>query len=329
VTTLSCALLLCLANAAGDAGPAYFHPDDVAAKSSLFAVSSEKMSSRFDAVQREMDRASVALEALDRNATLLGGRAPEPFRTWAQDTRKQANGEFLTIQRFVDTLTTDFQKTFEAALDRAIAAMPPDSRPSPCRKIGVAGFTGPGASVGHCTGEDRNAALANVLDADPALARDVHAMLALEWPAFHVASAPQVPVAVTGTARVIDLDSVVGRLVKEKVDALGAAHDDALEPVRADLESDQENTRAKAVAQGQALRAHYEAQMAGVGALLLDSLAKSLERGAKKGWPSEIAVCGNPRMLGGCVGEDVTEQILPLLADDARLRKALESAPSP
>jgi hypothetical protein len=142
-----------------------------------------------------------------------------------------------------------------------------------------------------CSGDDLNAAIAKVIDADPVLQKAVADLNGAAWPELAVAPAPQPVVPITGDANWMNLGAVAKALIP---DALGAAKDS----LEADLEGLREGLESR---DPQALSAAQEKKDAYLGKLTasgttLRALLDDAVRGKKKGTPS-IGYCANPAGL--------------------------------
>ncbi len=314
--------VLLLAGPLVAAANGFYHPDDVATASALFGRAAEASTRAFDAAQADLDRASDALVALDRNAALLGGHAPAGFEAYAVALRREGAAGRASVQSFVDGLVTGFEAAFRAALDRALPVVA-GGRPTVECHAGRGGPPGGPVIPGRtrCPGIDLNAGLARAMDADPILRAEVDRLLAAPWPGFALEGAVQPVVPLTGSAAWIRMDAVVEALVARDMAAIEAADRTAREPLEADIAEGDDTSRRVALAEARALRAHYEAAMATLGGRLLDALAEALRRAG--GAPPAVGLCPNPVALGGCPGPDVTEGVLPLLLADRRLRRVL------
>ena len=167
--------LLALRAGPSAAETAFYHPEDIRQLSQVFMAAQDRAARGADQTQAQLEAAGPVLVELDRDGTLVGGRAQPEFIQYAQDVRKQATGSFLRIQAFVDVFTDDFQATFEAAVERALPEVGAGLQVEQCKATGIH------ALLGHsqCEGQDLNAALAARLDEDPVLRAQVEEILAI------------------------------------------------------------------------------------------------------------------------------------------------------
>ncbi|MBN1336385.1 MAG: hypothetical protein JXB39_10530 [Deltaproteobacteria bacterium] len=307
----------------------FYHPDDVAEASSLFGRAAAATGGAFEAAQADLDRASRALVALDRNAALLGSRAPDGFADYSLALRRDGARGLASVQSFVDALITAFEADFGAALQRALPGVAEGQPTVECR----ATMALPGGPVipgrTHCPGRDLNAGLARAMDADPALQADVDRLLATPWPGFALSGVTQPVVPLTGVQAFLRMDAVVEALIAPRIAAIEAQDRAARTPLEADLEEGDETARGAAMEAAEALRVRYEAAMGALGGRLVDALAEALPRLEGQGAPEAVGLCPNPAALGGCPGQDVTDTVLPLLQADRRLGEALDPRQQP
>jgi hypothetical protein len=300
---------------------AYYHPDDVAKASAVFNAAAERLGPAFDSRQSELARWGASLEELELGTALLGPACPEATRAWALETRKEVTAQFLLVQKHVDGIQDGYAQSFGDALARALPKVPGGASAVQCQAKGT-GF-GPSMSrSASCTGEDLNAAIAKVLDADPVLQQAVADLNGASWPELSAQPAPQPVVAITGEARWMNLGAVAKKLLPEVL----RAERDSLE---ADLEEIQEALEARdpqALAKAQAQKDAYLAKLAASGATLRALIDEAVRAHEKKQGTRSVAYCANPPRLGGCAGEDATETVLAALRADAKFTKALDKA---
>ncbi len=312
-------LLLCTAALAGE--PGYYHPDFVGPHSSLFDKASAHVAEQFGAIEGEMARVSPALVELDQGTALCAQRAPDGFLAYAEELRKQSNGQTARVQAFVDTLVDDFEVTFGGAMERVLAVATDGYDVTLCKAEGVHALMG----RSQCQGTDLAPAIGKAMDSDADLLEDVDEIIALEWPSFEVEGRAQPVVPITGVGAHIDLSALTHALVGDSIAETKARHAAALEEIEADLEEGETlSIRTAALEKAQDYREIYERDLAAIGETLFEAVEVSLGRLQKKGAPAAVGVCANPQSLGGCTGEDVTETVLPLLLADKKLLKALQ-----
>lgn len=301
------------------ADPAYYHPDDVAAASDLFIRASSRTAGAFEQRQQALAEASDALGRLDRNAALCGSRAPDELKAHVEAVRREATGQFLKIQAFVDVLTEDFQETFGEALQRAIQDLEGDWTLTQCRTSGVQAMMGKGG----CEGENLNPVLARALDVDPGLQAEVAEILEVPWPDFELQPESRPPIPVTGSEHHAHLGPLADAFLQDRIEAVDAWYAEAssaLEPVEETSSGTADPARME---ERKALREEYDRKMAEVGDALFEALDTAQKRLEKDGLPPSLGLCANPDSLGGCEGEDVTGEVLPILQDCGRFVKAV------
>ncbi len=306
---------LALLLAAALAAPAgHYHPDNVAAKSRVFASAAEASGPAFEAAQDALGRVGRGLAQLEIGAALLGDRAPAGFDAWATGIRRTATGQYLRLQKHVDLLGDDYSRVFGDALTRAVAAEKGDL----VECTGGSGIQAlmrrPGATA--CPGEDRNGALARRIDADAELSKAVAAINAVPFPEVGVEPKTWAPATVTGAARWFDVATVARKAAGPALERDAQALEAALAP----LESGIDAGDAAAVAEAERARAAYEAALATHGAALLEAAAKALDKAGL----SDVGACPNPASLGGCAGADATKDVLAALLADKKFVKVAE-----
>lgn len=311
-------LLLCTAALAGE--PGHYHPDQVGQHSKVFVEASAKVAERFGAVEAEMARVSPDLVQLDQAAILCSRRASQEFSSYAATVRRDGAHQTAVVQAFVDTLVEDFERTFGSAMERALPAATEGYEVSLCKGSGIHALMG----RTQCEGTDLAPLIGKQMDLDELLAADVAEILGLEWPGFEVQGHTQAVVPITGVGGFVQFDLLVDILVAQRVKGIQARHAAALEEVAPDLEEGETRAqREQALQKAQDLREIYESELADLGEELFAAVEASLGRNARKGAPAAVGVCANPKNLGGCSGEDLTDIVMPLLEADKKLAKAL------
>ena len=298
---------------------AYYHPSDVAQASTVFHAAAERLVPTFDAQQAALSKVGASLEDLELGVALLGPSCPETTRAWGLETRKQLTAQFLLLQRHVDSIQDGYAQAFGDALARALAKVPGGSTATECQSKGPSFGPSMGRST-SCSGDNLNATIAKVIDADPALQKAVADLNGAAWPELTVTPAAQPVVPITGEASWMNLGAVAKALVPDVI----SAEKDALE---ADLEGLQEGLESKdpaALAKAQGRKDAYLANLAGNGAMLRGLIDEAV-RAKKKGVPS-VGYCANPPGLGGCNGTEVTDAVLAQLRADPKFAKALDKA---
>jgi hypothetical protein len=313
--------MLCLFAALALAGGTY-DPDDVAARSSLFAKASDVAGTTFQDRSETASALAAALRRYETSLDLLGARAPAAERERRAAIRTAFNREFAVLQAFSDTMMDDFDAEFRAAVQRAVKGLGdvkeckreiPDGRPLP----GLPARTKPNPD---CGGEDLSPRIADAIDGDPKLQRAIDEILRLEWPKLTVPS--QAMAVIGGGDRWVEPYALVAKAAPKNLRAIDQADEDAREAFAAAIEAgspkeelarlkdDADRVTAATAARRSALA---EPLLAASGA----ALAKWRKKEAASGW------CANPTFLGGCVGADATAELVPRLLADAKVARAI------
>lgn len=313
-------LALALATAASAGEPAWYHPDEVAAQSAVFQAAAGELGPRYQALEDSLRRLSRPLEDLELATALAGDRLSRDTRAWAEQTRRTALAGHLQAQRHVDYVQDEYGRIFGAALQRALPTVSGGATARECASGGgVQAMMGRGAA---CEGVDLNPALARALDADPLLADEVARLNALPWPQVQVEPAPQPALALTGTGGWVQLAPLARALWPDRLERRTDDLDRELAPFEDALDAGDE----AALASAREARARYEAALAADGEVLLALVAEALEKKARKGG-ADVGACVNPVALGGCPGQDRTEEIIGLIGQDRRLQRGLAELP--
>jgi hypothetical protein len=304
------------------AGPGYYHPDDLAQQSTVYARAGASADA-FAAHERTAEQLSAALHDYELSLDLLGDRAPAAERTRYDELEKSYNRQFAVLQSFTNTMVDDFDGAFMGALGRALKSHPDAVECAAQIATGPAipGIGGRTKPNPDCKGDDLNAALAKAMDADPQLTKDVDGILARAWPELALPAAPQAPVG-TGT-RWASPSTLVRKGAPDALKAIDRTDDAARVDLEAAVESGvSPSEREELVKRAQAITAATAASRAALGAPILAAADAALAKWTKKGEPAS-AWCANPTILGGCTGEDATADLVERLLADKKVQGAL------
>lgn len=293
--------------------PAFYHPDDIAAQSVRFKEVSEAIQPKFERGQDVVARYSNALADLEVSVGLLGSDVPEGLASWSQLTRRQVTGQYLRLNKHADLVQEDFSKVFLDALGRALPKVAAGKDAVECTATGVVAMM----HRTSCVGEDLNGALAKAIDADGQLGRELASILSIEWPSVSVEPTAQGVVPLTGTSRWVDLAALGKAFAQARIDARKDAFERALAPLEDGLDA-KDPAAIKAAGEK---KSAYLAALGTDGAVLRAEVGAAL--GRMKGAPADVGLCANPKVLGGCVGEDVTEAVVAALKADKKFNKAI------
>lgn len=298
------------------AEPAWYHPDDVAAASKVFGGVSDTLAPRYEDLQARIEVGASAAAEVELGVALLGGLATPELKAWSDTTRRQIVGEVLRARRHMDLLAEDFGRVFGASMERALAIEGAGKTVTECASSSPL----PGLSKrNNCSGTPLSAALAARMDTDPALAKELASIAEVPWPTVPLPSATVAPIPLTGTTRWVSLARLSQALIGTHLTALQDDLDVALEGISDGLDA----RDPAAIAEAEKLRAAWATRVAAAGETTRAAAAKALEKAAKKGGPTELGWCVNPKSLGGCTGEDQTSAVITLLKDDKSVGKAL------
>ena len=184
--------------------PAFYHPDDIAAKSAQFAAASDAVGPRYEAGDKQVEQLGKATGRLEVGTALLGAKASPELQTWTSDTRRQLTGQYMRLQKHVELIGDDFSHVFGAALSRVLPTVAAGKDAKECAASGVAAMM----HRTDCSGEDLNKALAEAIDKDTQLQKDLKDILSVEWPTVAIPPQAQAVVAVTGSERWVSIWAV-------------------------------------------------------------------------------------------------------------------------
>lgn len=298
----------------------HWHPDDLAPLSKGFAESSEKLQVPYGEASAKVEALASALRAYREGLDVLGERAPAAERERLEALEAAYAKQHAALQGFADQVIGDYDAAFTGAVERAAAARGETQQcPSTIPDGGprIPGRPSKVVANPECVGEDLNAALAAAVDADPELAAAIAEILGRTWPEVTLPAEPQ---AVVGTGeRWILVRELLVAGARDAMRRIENEDDLARTKIEAGLESESPDVEAlKAEVKG--IEAKTAAARAALAAPALAAAEKALAK--RKGEPA-TAWCANPVALGGCVGTDVTGDLLGPVLDDKKVAKAL------
>lgn len=302
------------------AATAWYDPEQVAAQSALFKTASDQTGPRFLAIEGQLRRISPALEDLELASALAADALGPKTKTWAQGRRRLALQQRALAQSQVDELQEAYIAAFDAALQRALRARKDGAGAVECSA--GSGMQAMMRRQPACPGTDLSAELARQMDQDPLLQAEVQRLSALPWPKVELPAEPQEVLPLTGSAGYIELAPLARALMAARVQARGDDFDRAVSPLAEAIDQGDTSAISKA---GEA-RQRWERALKSDGLVLLPLVEEALGR-LKKGAGAEVGLCVNPAVLGGCAGTDRSAELIPLLAADKKLARAIGALP--
>ncbi|MEQ1502080.1 MAG: hypothetical protein ABMB14_07605 [Myxococcota bacterium] len=310
-----------LATAVSAAPVGHWHPDDLAPISTRFASSSEKLQQPFEARSTAADQVAAALREYRESLDLLGDAAPAAERERLDQLEQEFQRQHAVLQAFADQLVGDYDAAFMAAVDRAVKAR---GEVEQCPSTVRAGPSIPGippkvAPNPDCHGADLNASLASTVDTDPELGAALDEILGRPWPTVAVDRTPQAPIG--GGARWLGVHDLVVAGARAELQDIEITDDQDRGEIDAAIESGATIDQLKLL---EPKAKAIEARTAGARAALAAPVLAAANKTIAKKWASEPATgwCANPRLLGGCTGDDAARDLVARLLDDKRVAKA-------
>ena len=312
-------LVLAMSTAALAQEAAYYHPEQVAGHSVVFARAAEASAPQFQKAQSSISRYSKALEQLEIGVLVATSRLNNEAVTRAESLRREFMGTYMQTNAHVNLLQTDYDNVFTGALENALATGFENYTVTECGATGVAALTG----RSNCKGIDINKSVATKIDADPQLSAAVDEINSIPWPEFSLEAEEQASIPLlggsTGDPQLVMTWLLTDAFMRDLINT----HQDDLDRALSPLDEGLENNDPESVAHAQALRKTYDEQVSADGAALLDAVEATLARLAKKNGLETVSLCVNPVELGGCSGTDQSLEIIQLLKADRKFTKSL------
>lgn len=304
----------------------HWHPDDLAPRSTVFRDTSLRLQEPFTDRSNDTERLAVALRQYREALDLLGTRAPEVERERLEALEKTFGRERAALDAFANTIITDYDLVYMAAVQRALAAH--GGEIEECEDQQPVGPAMPGMPSRtqknpDCHGPELNGSLAQSVDSDPELKAALDEILSRPWPTITIAVQQAAPVG--GGDRYLLVRDLFVAGAKATLKAIDQEDDDARMKIEAAIEGGASVEELKRL---EPEAAKIEAQTAEKRATLADNVLTTASARIAKRWVGEAGTgwCANPVLLGGCTGQNATSELVSRLLDDRKVAKALAAA---
>lgn len=306
------------ATANADSVPlAYYSSNEVAKNSALFAQAAEISAPQYSQAETNIRKYSQTLSEMEFNTAFL---QDDGLTKWFQYNQKRIIGYRLQVSRHVSFMTDDYDKEFSAAVKRAIADIGFEGEVKKCEGNKMQSMMG---SAPKCEGKSLDKDISSRVDNDQELKSALAEINALEWPTSQVEERQQAVSSITGTTYYIDLYAFSSKFLQDSIDS----HDRWLEAQTDSIIEGLEAGDTEAIKQAEAFRTSYNERIAIDGKKLISTFEIYANKRVKKNDKlGNIGFCGNVKALGGCVGQDVTNEMIDFLSNDKKFLKALHKA---
>lgn len=319
------ALLTLLCTTASAAG--FYHPDDIAAESALFARAQREAGTVYGEREERSMALAAALRSYEEALDLLGPDAPAAERARLDALDRVFRREVSVLQRFTSESLDGFESAFVSAMQRAIGgqalvechasqtARGPRMTPR---------FGGAGPEPVQCEGEDANQRLARAMDADPVLKAELDQILTRPWPELTLDVVPQAPVAASAAA-VVPVLPFFRTGAREALAEITSADEDARLDFQAAIEDGASPEKlASFRAEADRITATTAAQRAAVAAIVRAPVEKLWAKLAKKG--QALGWCAQPELLGGCTAPVASAELITSVQTHPTVSRAFDKA---
>ena len=310
-------LFLSLISASHAGEPAYYSSIQVAQNSVLFAQASEVSAPKYSEAEQTIRKYSKTLSAMEFNTAFL---QDDGLSTWFVYNQKRIIGYRIQVSRHASFMGEDYDKEFSAAVDRAIETLNHDGELEKCEGSQIQAMMG---SAPKCEGTSVDKDISTLIDNDIALKTALDEINAIKWPEPQVESKEQPVSPITGTHSYMDLHSFSSVFLQRS----RTEHSTWLEQQTDSIIEGLESGDSESMKQAEAFRLEYSERIASDGKKLISTFQGYAEKRAKKNAQlKEVGFCGNVAELGGCVGEDVTDEMITYLKLDRKFLKTMKKA---
>ena len=305
------------------AADGFWHPNDLMSSSQAFGRLNEGAMAPFEERSRRTQELAQALNNYALALDLLGGAATDEQKTRLDDLEKQFNRDKAQLEAFASALIEDVDTVFYDGVERALA--PLEGEYAMCEREIPTGPQVPGMRPRtepnpECTGDDVNAKIVAALDRDAELKAAIDEIVALEWPNYAVDTTPQPAIGTAGAwigVRPLFAKGAAAALKKIDYD-----DENARLPFQSAIEEGADKAELERLAKdAEKIEAKTAKRRADLAAPVLEAADKALDK-----WGESVGWCANPIGLGGCEGDNRTNDLIQRLLDDKRVSKSLSKA---
>jgi hypothetical protein len=297
----------------------FYHPNDVAMASAQYARATDASATAFENAQDTSMQFAHGVNAYEASLDLLGSRAPASERKRHQRLSAEFNDSFAAMSDFATVLADDYDRVFTEAMDRAVAANAPDA--VLCEGSIASGPALPGIrprfeANPDCEGTDHNPTVVAAMDADPTLISDLDELIGRAWPPFRLPTDKQEAI---GDGSWIEVWAFFRTAAPDALAQIQHADDEARLPLEAALENGADPS--SLVSSAVSITGQTADARAALADATFQAAAKLSLQWAKSG--ESFSWCANPRVLGGCDGNDGTKTLGKKLVDHPKVARSL------
>ena len=297
--------------------PAYYSSIQIAQNSVLFANASETSAPKYTEAEQNIRKYSKTLSAMEFNTAFL---QDDGLSTWFIYNQKRMIGYRIQISRHVSFMTEDYDKEFSSAVQRAIESLNHDGELKKCEGSQIQAMMG---AAPRCDGTSVDKDISALIDNDSTLKTALDEINAIKWPEPQVESKEQPVTPITGTEYYIDLQNFSAVFLQNSI----TEHNTWLNQQTDSIIEGIESGDPESLKQAEAFRKTYSERIATDGTNLISTFQAYSEKRAKKNAKlKQVGFCGNVTELGGCAGEDVTDEMMNALKLDRKFLKMMSKA---
>jgi len=318
-------LIVLLATLNAWATTSFYHPNDIAAASTEFSRASAATSQIFSDRASQASAIAGALNVYEEALDMLGGRVNSAERARQKELTQTFNREFAVLSAFAGVMAEDFDQELTAAMDRALQTIAPGAVEClgmvPATAAALPGIDVPLKKNDKCIGQAVNTAVAALMDKDSALIAAIDEIAALEWPAITLEPVAQTPARADGGT--VDVARFFQQIYARELNIIREHDEMSRLPFQTAIEEGSSVDKLKQLElQAVQLTQKTTQKRATLCRPVFESAEAFMTKWNKKGF-EPYGWCANPQLLGGCVGEDRTKEILKRLLEEPKFVKAV------
>ncbi len=315
LTTLIFAHLIGTVEAQESTNIGTYNETEIARNSTLFADAAKSSAPQFAKAESTMNQHASYLSTMETSLAFVGlVESPD----WYIQNQKQMLGYRLMVNKHIQLLTTDYDVEFTKAMERAIESLNFDGTIQLCEAQSIHAMMG---TAPKCEGVSLSKSISNNIDNDTQLQASLKELNNLQWPEPFTETQSIDAIPLTGSKYYIRTDVIIQKLVNSSVNN----HKKWLENKYDSIVEGVENENPEAIKLAVKQRDEYKQRISKTGEQFEEAIELfSIKRAKKFPQLESLAQCHNLQELGGCTGEDITEEFLAFIESEKHWNKSLK-----
>ena len=284
----------------------YYHFDTIAQNSDMFMKSSEVGINKLTTLKEALGQQQSLSSALRSTSAMLSS---SDLSKWDTIISRYYDKNTQTAEDFLLAYQTDYGAAYEKKALEYLKAYP---KAKNCKTSPYGGST--------CQGTDISKTIGKKLDDDQELKAIIKEINARVWPTPVALPTRKHDVfSLTGTSYYIQLDTFISKLFKKKIAKHHRWYNKSFSALDPKSKGYQKNA--------QKLYQEFEQRLQDDRKTIEKALKVVIKKKKKKDPRyKDLGFCGNPKALGACNGNDITDEVFKALAENKKSVKIIQKA---